>query len=87
MAKKNLVATIGGAIKHADKSFFNEDYAKQGAEVIATLRREGFEIVPKTASDELVEFLVENMPYGQMKPEDLMRALYQLMVENARRLG
>ena len=87
MAKKNLVATIGAAIKSADTSFFNEDYAKQGAEVISVLRREGFEIVPKQPSEELIDYMVENMPFGQMKPEQLMRELHILMVENARRLS
>jgi hypothetical protein len=87
MSKKNLVATIGGAIKSADTSFFNEDYGKQGAEVISVLRREGFEIVPKKPSEELLEYLVDNMPFGQMKPEQLMREIYTLIVDNARRLS
>lgn len=87
MARKNLVAIIAGAIRQADTRFFNEDYAKQAAEVISVLRREGFEIIPKTASDEIVDYLVDNMPYGQMKPEALMAELYQLIADNARRLS
>ena len=87
MARKNLVGTIAGAIKTADKSFFNEDYSKQGAEVISVLRREGFEIIPKQPSEELLEYLVDNMPMGQMKPEQLMKELYTIIAENARRLS
>ena len=76
---------IAVAIRSADKSFFNEDYGKQAAAVISALRRAGFEIVPREASDALVDFACDNLPFGRLKQQDFVKQLYQLLVENARK--
>ncbi len=83
----DLTTLIAKAIRDADKSWFNEDYTKQAAAVEAALRAKGWVICPQQAPDKLVEFAVENLPFGRMKPEDLIRELYQLLVTNARKLA
>jgi hypothetical protein len=80
-----LQDTIAQAIKDADKSFFNEDYLKQAMAVIIALRKAGFEIVPNKASDGLVDFACDNLPFGRPKQQDFIRELYVLLVENSRK--
>lgn len=83
----DLPTLIAKAIKEADNSIFNEDYSRQALAVLMALRAAGWELCPKEAPEGLVTFATENMPFGRMKPEDLMRELYKLMVNNARRFG
>ena len=68
-----------------DKSFFNEDYVKQATAVIIALRKAGFEIVPTKASDGLVDFACDNLPFGRLTQQDFIRELYVLLVENSRK--
>ncbi len=81
----HLPNIIAKAIRESDKSWFNEDYSKQAAGVLSALRSKGFEICPKEAPEGLITFAVDNMPFGRMKPEDLIRELYRLLVANARK--
>ncbi len=81
----DLATLIAKAIRDADKSWFNEDYGKQATAVLTALRAKGFEICPKEASDGLVTHAVENLPFGRMKPDDLIRELYRMLVSNARK--
>ncbi len=81
----DLTTMIALAIREADKSWINEDYTKQALGVLGKLRAEGWELCPKEAPDALVTFAVENMPFGRMQPEELIRELYRLMIHNARR--
>ena len=85
MSTSTLSNTIAKAIKDADKSFFNEDYVKQANAVIIALRKAGFEIVPTKASDGLVDFACDNLPFGRLKQQDFIKELYTLLVENSRR--
>lgn len=82
----NLIEIMAEAIKEADRSWFNEDYTRQAVNVSRMLRQRGYEIVPMKPSEALVAYVDENMPFGRLKPADLIRELYVLMVENARRL-
>ncbi|WP_207480061.1 hypothetical protein [Arenibaculum pallidiluteum] len=81
----DLREIIALAIRGADKSFFNEDYGKQAAAVLSALRKAGYEVVPNEASDALVDFACDNLPFGRLKQQDFIRQLYQLLVENARK--
>ncbi len=81
---KELSTIIAKAIRDADRSWFNEDYTKQALAVLAALKANGWELCPREASDSLVEYAIDNMPFGRMKPEDLIRELYALLVANAR---
>ena len=81
----DLREVIALAIKGADRSIFNEDYGKQAAAVLSALRKAGYEIVPKDASEGLVEFACDNLPFGRLKQQDFIGQLYKLLIENARR--
>ena len=83
----DLTTLIAQSIRDADKSWFNEDYTRQALAVLQDLRARGWEICPKEAPEGLVTYAVENMPFGRMKPEDLIRELYKMMVANARKFA
>ncbi|MBV5334013.1 hypothetical protein JZU57_01985 [bacterium] len=76
---------IAKAIKDADKSIFNENYTKQAKSVLAALRQAGFEVVPVKPPPLLVEWAKENIPFGRLRPADLISQMYTMMVENVRR--
>jgi hypothetical protein len=81
----DLATIIAKAIRDADKSWFNEDYTKQATAVLNALRSKGYEICPVEAPDALVTHAVDNMPFGRMKPDDLIRELYKVLIDGARR--
>lgn len=76
---------IAKAIKDADKSFFNEDYGKQAKAVVTALRKAGYEVVPVRPPDGLVEWAKENIPFGRLRPADLISQMYSMMVENVKK--
>lgn len=76
---------VAKAIKAADNSFFNENYAKQADAVLRALKQAGYEVVPVKPSPELAEYINQNLPVGRHRPGELVAALYTLIVENARR--
>ena len=80
----DLNTLIAKSIKSADTSWFSEDYSKQAQAVLAELRRTGWHLCPKEAPDALVEFAIDNIPFGRMKPEDMVKEMYKLLVHNAR---
>lgn len=81
----DLVTMIAKAIRSADKSWFNEDYTKQALAVLEVLRAQGWELCPKEPPEGLIEFAVDNMPFGRMRPEDLLREIYRTLIINARK--
>lgn len=83
----DLTTLVAKAIKEADNSWFNEDYTKQALAVLGVLRAEGWDLCPKEPPAELIAFAVENLPFGRMKPEDLIAEMYRLMVSNARKFA
>ena len=76
---------IAMAIKKADTSMFNENYSKQAAAVIQAVQKAGYEIVPTKAPEGLVPYVHDNMPFGRLRPSELVTQLYTLMVTNVRR--
>lgn len=83
----DLTTLIANSIKDTDKSWFNEDYTKQALGVLGELRAQGWELCPKEPPEALVTFAVDNLPFGRMKPEELIKELYKLMVSNARKFA
>jgi hypothetical protein len=81
----DLKEIIAVAIKKADKSMFNEDYGKQAAAVIQAVQKAGYEIVPVRPPEGLLPFVHDNMPFGRLRPSELVTQLYTLMVTNVRR--
>ena len=77
---------IAGAIQDADRSYFNEDYGRQANAVLVALRRAGYEVVPTAVpSETFIAFIIDNLPFGRLRPSELVRQLYALMVANVRR--
>lgn len=83
----DLPSLIAQAIKEADNSIFNEDYTKQALGVLTALRAQGWDLCPKEPPEGLITYCVDNMPFGRMKPEDLIRELYKIMIANARKFA
>ncbi len=81
----NIDDIIAKAIKDADKSFFNEDYAKQAKAVTAALKKAGYQVAPIKPPDGLVEWAKENIPFGRLRPAELITRMYSMMVENVPR--
>lgn len=81
----DLKEIVALAIKKADTSMFNEDYNKQAAAVIQAVQKAGYEIVPIRPPEGLLPFVHENMPFGRLRPSELVTQLYTLMVTNVRR--
>jgi hypothetical protein len=79
--------TIAQAIKDADRSFFNENYIKQADNVLTELRKAGYEVVPLKPPPGLVQFVIDNLPFGRLKPTELVTQLYSLIVDNVRKHG
>ena len=71
---------IATAIQKADSSYFFEDYTKQALAVLRALDASGYAIVPRKATDAMAEAAIEGMKYGNMKPEDHVKHVYQVMV-------
>ncbi|WP_431856659.1 hypothetical protein [Azospirillum sp.] len=76
---------IAKAIKDADKSIFNEDYTKQARAVMAALKKAGYEVAPVKPPPGLVEWAKDNIPFGRLRPTELIVQMYSMMVENVRR--
>ena len=81
----DLREIIAVAIKKADKSMFNEDYGKQAAAVLQALQKAGYEVVPVKPPEGFLPFVHDNMPFGRLRPSELVTQLYTLMVTNVRR--
>ncbi|CAK0758194.1 conserved hypothetical protein [Azospirillaceae bacterium] len=78
----DLKEIVALAIKKADTSMFNEDYGKQATAVLQALRKAGYEVVPNRAPEGLVQYVHDNMPFGRLRPSELITQLYTLMVGN-----
>lgn len=81
----NLEDLIAMSIKEADRSIFNENYTKQARAVMTAIRKSGYEIVPRRPPDGLVEWAKNNIPFGRLRPADLIAQMYTMMVENVRK--
>jgi hypothetical protein len=73
---------IASAIQKADKSYFYEDYIEQALQVLVMLKKEGLQVVPLQANEEMVKAGVEAIAYGMSDPEEVVKAIYEAMVRN-----
>lgn len=75
-----LEETIAKAIKKADKRYFFENYSKQAKAVLAALEKDGYKVVPKTATPSQIEVGTNAIGSGRVRPADFVHTLYALMV-------
>ncbi|CAK0758373.1 conserved hypothetical protein [uncultured Gammaproteobacteria bacterium] len=80
-----LSDVVAEAIQKADSSYFNENYVKQANAAIQAIRKAGYEIVPVKPPEGLIAYIHENMPFGRLRPSELISQLYILMVNNVRK--
>lgn len=81
MANDSIRDTIARAIKSADKRWFNEDYGQQADAVLRALKENGLVIVPRKASADMTEAGMNAISFGRRRPEDLVRELFEAMVD------
>jgi DNA-binding FrmR family transcriptional regulator len=84
MGRKPLTDLIARAIKDADRRYFFEDYTRQAQAVQAALKQAGLAIVPVDPTEAMLEAGKNGMRYGQQRPQDLLKAIYQSMVTTPR---
>ena len=80
-----LEEIIAKAIKDADRSIFNENYNKQAKSVMTALKKAGYEVAPIRPPAGLVDWAKDNIPFGRLRPHELITQMYSMMVENVRR--
>ncbi len=71
---------IAQAIHDADKRYFFEDYRAQAEAVLRALSNAGLMIVPRTASDDMMEAARNSLKFGAQRQDDLIRGLYTAMI-------
>jgi predicted CoA-binding protein len=78
----NIKKQIASAIKEADSSYFFENYEKQAESVIKALKAAGYSIVPTVPTEEMINKGKEAISYGASKPSDLIRNIYQAIINS-----
>jgi hypothetical protein len=71
---------IAKTIQTADSSYFFEDYSKQAAAVIRMLESKGYAIVPKKATESMIEAGENGIIAGKMKPAEHVQHVFHAMV-------
>lgn len=79
----SLHSDIAAAIQKADSSYFFEDYSKQAQAVLRVLEQNGYTIVPKTPTEEMIKAGSDAILPGKVKPEELARYVYTSMAKAA----
>lgn len=80
----DLENTIAHAIKKADRSLFWENYTRQARAVIKALEKDGYRLVPREPSKDQIEAGTQALTYGRTRPSELLRDLYEAMVDKAK---
>ncbi len=78
--RRDLVDAIARTIRTADTRYFFEDYTRQAEAVLQMLAQENLTIVPRSLTDEMVEQIKDQLPYGRQRPEDMLRSLWDVMI-------
>lgn len=72
--------TIAEAIQKADRSYLFEDYTKQALAVLQALKEGGYAIVPRRATDAMLEAGEKAIHPGKIHPKDHVRWVYDAMM-------
>ena len=70
---------IARAIKKADSSYFFENYTKQAKAALRALEKEGYIVAPLASTKEMEEAGAEAILSGKVKPQTLVRQIYEAM--------
>ena len=75
-----LIGILAEAIKKSDTKFFFTNYKKQAESVMTALKKNGYEIVPKDASDAMIDHMLSDLPYGRMEKRQMAKEFYKLSI-------
>ncbi len=81
----SLQQNIAKAIQKADKSYFFENYSKQARSVISSLEKQGYMIVPKDPTEDMLQAGSDAILPGRVKPEVLAKLVFESMVLAAKK--
>ncbi len=84
MAMAELKTVVAKAIREADNSYFSEDYEKQAAAALKAIEKHGLVLMPKEAPEDIYAKVSNLIPTGRVRPEDLVRSIYNLTVTHLR---
>ncbi len=83
----DLNTVIAKAIRSADNSYFSEDYEKQAKAALKAIEKAGFVVMPKDAPTDIYQKVSSLIPSGRMRPEDLVKQIYTITVNEMRLKG
>ena len=75
----SVMLLIADAIQKADKSYLFEDYTKQASAVVQLLKEEGYVIVPRRATEAMIDAGERAVLNGKVNPRDHVRWVYEAM--------
>jgi len=75
---------IARAIQKADNSYFFEDYSKQARAVLRALEKEGYVIVPKSPTEDMIQAGSDAILPGKVRPDALVRHVFESMTKAAK---
>ena len=76
----SLNKQIAKTIKHADRSYFFEDYSKQASAVLSMFRKKGYRVIPAELGDDIMKRISDEMATGKLRPEEHIKDVYQTML-------
>ena len=79
----DLVSVIANAIKKADNSYLFENYSKQAKAVMRALDQQGYMLVPKEPSKEMIKAGIYAINLGLVDARKLAKEVYKDMLEAA----
>jgi len=79
---EGLKSLIAKAIKDADNSYFWEDYSKQAAAVIRSIKAAGYVVVLEDPSLKMIQSGVNAVMIGRAQPHELARQIYTAMIRS-----
>jgi hypothetical protein len=79
--KAKLISLIADNIKKADDSYFFENYTKQARAVLRALDREGYVLLPKKPTKDMLRAGVLAISIGNIDASKLARDIYNDMLE------
>ncbi len=84
MAAMSLHSEIARAIQNADNSYFFENYSKQAKAVLRTLEQEGYIIIPKDPTEDMIKAGADAILPGKVRPDVLVRHVFSSMMKAAK---
>jgi len=83
MLKKTLGDKIAAAIRKADTSYLWENYAKQADAALKAIEDEGFVIVRREPSREMLQAGIKALQYGRVNKAEVLYETYMAMIEES----